>query len=345
MEFSVAAPPHVVAPKSVRGVMQIVLLALVPAIIVETVFFGWGLAVQIVLCTITALACEALALKLRRRSLQLFLTDGSALVTALLLALSLPPLAPWWLAVTGTACAVLLAKHAYGGLGFNLFNPAMVGYAILLVSFPAQLTSWPAPRVAEIAGTTLSPLTTLDTILTGAPPENIEWDGVTAPTQLAAMRSGIAQGKTLEETEANPIFGRFGGKGMEWVNLAVLGGGLALLILGIISWHIPVTMLGSLAGTALLMNIIDPGAHPGPVFHLTSGAGLLCAFFIATDPVSAATSNRGRLLYAAGIGVLTYVIRTWGGYPDGVAFAVLLMNLAVPLIDRYTVPRIYGHAE
>jgi electron transport complex protein RnfD len=149
----------------------------------------------------------------------------------------------------------------------------------------------------------------------------------------------------MAEAQAAPIFGTLGGRGWEWINFATLAGGIALLALRIIRWHIPAAMLGSIAVCASVMYAVDPGAYAGPIFHLTSGASLLGAFFIATDPISAATSDRGRLVYGAGIGALTYVIRTWGGYPDGVAFAVLLMNLSVPLIDRYTIPRIYGHAR
>lgn len=323
--------------------MRLVIYALLPTMALHVVFFGPGLIVQSVLAIATALAAEALALRLRGRPLRLYLTDGTAVVTALLLALCLPPLAPWWLVVSGTAFAILLAKHAFGGLGMNIFNPAMVGYAVLLVSFPAQLLTWLPPDVAGLRSVELSFSQTLTTILTGQLPDALRWDAVTSPTPLDALRTSLAMGMTMQEARASPIFGTFGGRGWEWINLATLAGGIALLLLRVIRWHIPVAMLASLAACASVMYALDPGTYAGPMFHLTSGASLLGAFFIATDPVSAATSDRGRFIYASGIGVLTYVIRTWGGYPDGVAFAVLLMNLAVPLIDRYTIPRIYGH--
>lgn len=345
MEFRTAEPPHVVAPNTVAHVMRIVIYALLPTIAVQVVFFGPGLLIQSTLAVATALATEALALHLRKKSLRLYLTDGTALITALLLALCLPPLAPWWLVVSGTAFAILLAKHAFGGVGMNIFNPAMVGYAVLLVSFPAQLLTWLPPDVPELRTTELSFWQTLQTIVTGRLPEPFRWDAITSPTPLDALRTNLAMGMTMQEARSSPIFGGLGGRGWEWINLATLVGGIALLALRIIRWQIPVAMLGSLAVCASIMYAIDPGAYAGPMFHLTSGASILGAFFIATDPVSAATSDRGRLIYASGIGVLTYVIRTWGGYPDGVAFAVLLMNLAVPLIDRYTIPRIYGHTE
>jgi Na+-translocating ferredoxin:NAD+ oxidoreductase subunit D len=345
MKFATAAPPHVVAPNSVARVMRLVLYALVPAVVVHVLFFGPGLAIQIVLGTITALLCEALALRLRGKPVMQFLSDGSAIITAVLLALCLPPLAPWWLVVSGTAFAILLAKHMYGGLGVNPFNPAMVGYAVLLVSFPVQLLRWLPPHAAGLDVEQLSFAQTLLTILTGTLPDHLRWDAITSPTPLEALRTNLTLGMTMGEAQASAVFGTFGGKGWEWINLATAAGGVWLLALRIIRWHIPVSMLGAIVVCASVMYAVDPGAYAGPLFHLTSGASVLGAFFIATDPISAATSDRGRLIYGAGIGVLTYAIRTWGGYPDGVAFAVLLMNLAVPLIDRYTIPRIYGHAR
>jgi Na+-translocating ferredoxin:NAD+ oxidoreductase subunit D len=325
--------------------MRQVLYALVPTVVLHGVFFGPGLLIQMVLGIATALLCEAAALRLRGKPLPPFLLDGSAIITAVLLALCLPPLAPWWLVVSGVAFAILLAKHLFGGLGANPFNPAMVGYAVLIVSFPVRLLQWLPPDVAGMQPADLSLLQTFTTILTGSPPARFTWDAITSPTPLDALRTDLALGMTMGEAHARALFSTFGGKGWEWINLATLAGGIWLLALKIIRWHIPAAMLGALFVCASVMSAADPGAYAGPLFHLTSGASLLGAFFIATDPVSAATSDRGRLIYGAGIGVLTYVIRTWGGYPDGVAFAVLIMNLAVPLIDRYTIPRIYGHAR
>jgi electron transport complex protein RnfD len=345
MTFPTAAAPHVIGQNSVGRVMRIVLYALVPTVVLHVVFFGPGLLLQILLGCATALLAEALALRLRRKPLAPFLGDGSAIITAVLIALCLPPLAPWWLIVSGTAFAILLAKHLYGGLGSNPFNPAMVGYAVLLVSFPVQLLQWLPPNVGGSSEVQLSFADVFTTIFTGALPDHLRWDAITSPTPLDALRTGLALGMTMEEAQASPIFGAFGGRGWQWINLATLAGGIAMLALRVIRWHIPVAMLGALVLCASIMYVIDPGIYAGPMFHLTSGASMLGAFFIATDPVSAATSDRGRLVYGAGIGVVTYVIRTWGGYPDGVAFAVLLMNLSVPLIDRYTIPRVYGHAK
>jgi electron transport complex protein RnfD len=338
-------PPHTVAPNSVGRVMRLVLFALAPAILMQAVFFGVGILVQVLLAVAAALAAEYVALRLRRQPVQKYLFDGSALITAVLIAMCLPSLAPWWLVVSGTAFGILIAKHLYGGLGANVFNPAMVGYAVLLVSFPVQLTRWPSPDVAGLATLDLTLLDSLRAIFAGSLPTGTTWDAVTSPTPLDAVRSGLQGGFTLREIQASPTFGLVGGRGWEWINLAVLAGGVWLLVLKIIRWHIPVAVLAGLAIPAAIMHAIDPGSYAGAFFHLTAGASMLGAFFVATDPVTAATTDRGKLIYGFGIGFIAYTIRTWGGYPDGMAFAVLLMNLAVPLIDRYTVPRIYGRAS
>ena len=337
--------PYVVAPDSVGRVMRTVIYALIPAVVMHVVAFGIGLLVQLAIAIPTALLAEAMALRLRGLPVRPFVTDGSAVITAMLIALCLPPLAPWWLIVSGTAFAILLAKHLYGGLGSNPFNPAMVGYAVLLVSFPLHLTRWLAPDAAALQLASPGVGDTLHAIFTGQLPASLQWDAITSPTPLNALRTGLTLGHTMQEATAAPIFGALGGRGWNWINVAILAGGAVLLSLRIIRWHAPVAMLLGLTVPAAIMYALDPGAYPGPVFHLTAGASVLCAFFIATDPVSAATSDRGKLVYGAGIGLVTYIIRTWGGYPDGVAFAVLLMNMTVPLIDRFTVPRVYGHAR
>ena len=313
---SEAVPPHVVAGFSVPRVMYQVLLALLPVAAVQVWLQGPGLLGLLGIAAGTALVSEALALRLRRRAASPFLRDGSVLVTAALLALAVPPTLPWWLMMFGTAVAVLLAKHAYGGLGQNPFNPAMVGYAVLLVSFPLEMSRWPAPGAG--------------------------WDAVTGATALDALRTGLRESQTMQEITAGGAFGGVGAAGGEWINGAALAGGLYLLLRGVIRWQIPAGLLAGVAIPAAIAHGLDPGGHAPATFHLAAGATMLGAFFIATDPVSAATTPRGRLVYGAGIGLLTWIIRSWGGYPDGLAFAVLLMNLAAPLIDRWTVPRIHG---
>ncbi len=274
MTFPTAPAPHVVAHDSVGRVMRIVVYALLPTVVLHVVFFGVGLLVQILLGSVTALVAEAVALRLRRKPIEPFLKDGSAIVTATLLALCLPPLAPWWLIVSGTAFAILLAKHFYGGLGANPFNPAMVGYAVLLVSFPVQLLQWLPPAGMDIEHVKLSIGETLQTILTGSLPSRLTWDAVTSPTPLDALRTNLKMGMTMAEAQAAPIFGTLGGRGWEWINLATLAGGITLLALRIIRWHIPVAMLSAIVVCASLMYMVDPGAYAGPIFHLTSGAEL-----------------------------------------------------------------------
>lgn len=331
-------------PYSTAGMMFSVILALLPALAIYALLFGWGVVVNAALAVGVALVCEAGMLAVRRRPLFPTLGDGSAILTALLLVFALPPLAPWWLTTVGVAFAIIVAKQLYGGLGFNPFNPAMVGYVVLLVSFPKELTLWSMPL--SLAGSSLDVSTTLSYIFSGSLPDGITIDALTAATPLDTMKTQLGLGRTPGAIAASePVFGFLGGKGWIWVNLTLLAGGLWLIRRRVISWHIPVALLGSLAAISSIFYLLDSAHNASPLFHLFSGAAILGAFFIATDPVTAATSNLGRLWYGAGIGVLIYVIRSWGGFPDGVAFAVLLMNMAAPTIDHYTKPRVFGHGD
>jgi electron transport complex protein RnfD len=339
MEFRTYSSPHLPGTGSVSLMMRQVLLALLPGIACAGWFFGWGILINLLLAGSTALAAEAVMLALRRRPVANSLLDGSALLTGVLLALALPPLTPWWIPVTGSLFAIVIAKQLYGGLGYNPFNPAMVGYVVLLISFPLELTLWSAP------GQSLPLADTLALVFTGATPGNLPLDAITTATPMDTIKIRIGLNETLSEIRTSPLFGSFAGAGWEWINLAFLLGGLWLLKLRVIQWQIPTAMLGGLAASALLFYVVNPDVYPAPLFHLFSGAAMLGAFFIATDPISASTTPRGRLYYGAGIGVLTYIIRTWGGYPEGIAFAVLLMNMAAPTIDYYTRPRVFGHVD
>jgi Na+-translocating ferredoxin:NAD+ oxidoreductase subunit D len=339
----VAPPPHVRPATSVPRIMRRVLYALAPVAAAHVWYFGPGLLVNFAIACFFALASEALILRLRSRPLYPALTDGSAVVTAALLALAIPPMTPWWIPATGAIVAIGGAKHLYGGLGRNLFNPAMVGYVLLLISFPVQMTQWIPPRMGDLDYQHLDVWQTLNYSITERLPDDSNIDAWTRATPLDQLKDGLRDGRTISDVMASPLFGSLGGVGWEWINNLVLAGGLFLLLTGTIRWQIPAALLAGLLTPAAAMYLLDPTAYASPAFHLFSGATLLGAFFIATDPVSAATTARGRLVYAAGIGILTYAIRTWGGYPDGIAFAVLLMNAAVPLIDRFTRPRIYGH--
>jgi electron transport complex protein RnfD len=313
---------------------------MVPGIATLTWFFGWGVLFNTLIASTLALAAEAAMLAARNKPLGRFLGDGSALVTAWLLAAALPALAPWWLAAVGTVFAIVVAKHLYGGLGYNPFNPAMVGYVVLLISFPLEMSTWPSVQGIAESGLTISE--TARFVFTETLPTGISLDALSGATPLDAVKTQLAMGRALDEIGTGAMFGMVAGKGWEWISLAFLGGGLWLVYTRTAAWQIPVAMLTSIAVLSLVFYLMDPQTHASPWFHLFSGATLYGAFFIATDPVSASTTPRGRLLYGAGIGVLTYVIRSVGGYPDGVAFAVLLMNITAPTIDYYTQPRVFG---
>jgi len=324
---------------SVALMMRRVLLALLPGTACFFWLFGWGVIFNLLIAGITALVAEAVMLMLRKRPVTTTLLDSSALLTGLLLALAIPPLTPWWIPVIGSLFAIVIAKQLYGGLGYNPFNPAMAGYVVLLVSFPLELTLWPA------AGNPPDITTTLSLVLTGAMPGNLPIDAVTMATPMDAVRTQLGLGETLSVLGEGPLFGMLGGSGWEWINLGFLAGGLWMLLKGVIQWRIPAGMLAGLLLVSLVFHLYDPESYASPQFHLFSGAVMLGAFFIATDPVSACTTPLGRLWFGFGIGVLTWVIRTWGGYPDGVAFAVLLMNMAAPTIDFYTRPRVFGQRD
>ncbi|GIX26954.1 MAG: electron transport complex subunit RsxD [Burkholderiales bacterium] len=331
--------PFVSLAGSVQGVMLRVLLALLPAIAVHAWWYGPGILIQLALASAAALAAETLMLKLRGLPLAPFLSDLSALVTAWLLALCLPPIAPWWLAVVGTVFAIAVAKHLYGGLGSNLFNPAMVGYCVLILSFPAEIARWPA--AAALASHPLGWTETAAYIFLGHLPAGLSLDALTAATPLDAVKTQLAASRTLNEIFRQPGLAE-ASPGPAWLALAYAAGGLILWRQRVIAWHVPAAYLTTLALVAGIFHAADPDRYAGPLFHLIHGAGVLGAFFILTDPVSGPTTPLGKLIFAASAALLTYLIRVFGGYPDGVAFAVLIMNMAVPLIDAYTQPPVYG---
>jgi electron transport complex protein RnfD len=345
VEFERREAPYLAPTANVAGIMQQVLLALVPAAIAHVWFFGPGLIFNGIVAAAACVGGEALVMRLRGRPAARALSDYSALVTAALLALSLPSLTPWWITATGALFAIIVAKHLYGGLGFNIFNPAMAGYVAVLVAFPMHLNLWVAPRMGDIDYQFLSFLQTLNYTLTGHLPDMLSYDQISRATPLDAMKTGLTDMRTTAEIRSLPIMGDFGGVGWEWIGNCIAVGGFWLMIRNVIRWHIPLGVGAGLLIPAGIMWLISPGTAPSPGFHMFSGAALLCAFFIATDPVSAATSPRGRFIYGAGIGFLIYAIRTWGADADGVAYAVLMMNMAVPAIDRITRPRIVGHSR
>ncbi len=346
MAFKLASSPHLTGTAQTQNVMLKVMLCALPGVIAQFYFFGTGALVQVLLGISTAILTEAAVLKLRQRPIKATISDNSAALTGLLLGVAVPALAPWWIVVIGTIFAILVVKQLYGGLGNNIFNPAMAAYVMLLISFPVQMTTWVAPTGGSLNEVGL--LASLQIIFQGASPETIlayraGFDGVTMATPLDTIKTSLSAGLTVDEALAKNSFSGGFGIGWFWINLAYLLGGLCMLKLKLIRWHISVALLASLFICASFGYLISPDTHSGPLLHLFSGATMLAAFFIATDPVTAATSVKGRLIFGALIGLLIYVIRTFGGYPDAVAFAVLLANLCAPFIDYYVKPRAYGH--
>jgi len=338
--------PHARGSNRTQAIMLWVLGATLPGVLAMTWFYGFGTLINILLASAFAIGCEALILWIRKRPISFFLSDGSALVTAWLLALALPPLAPWWLVLVATSFAIVFGKQLYGGLGQNPFNPAMLGYAVVLVSFPVEMTSWPGWRGIEQSIPEMTAvLGLMDALQYKFGAAMVAVDGWTQATPLDILKNNNAL--SMSELGARqPVFGALGGQTWEWINLAYLAGGLLLIYKRVISWHAPGAMLAALAIMSLLFwGGTGSSSNGSPMFHLLSGATMLGAFFIVTDPVSGATSKLGRIIFGAGVGILVYVIRAWGGYPDAVAFAVLLMNLAAPTIDYYTKPRTYGHRK
>jgi electron transport complex protein RnfD len=343
-----APSPHIKQNISVHDIMFAVLYALIPGALLSILFFGWGVLFNLIISISVCLGAEAAVLKMRQRDVRQTLNDGSALLTAFLLALALPPLAPWWLTTIAALFAIVIAKHLYGGLGFNPFNPAMVGYIVVMISFPLQMTLWTAPLGVPHGGMTGWPdfMTTFDWVFLGKLPARETIDSISMATPIDLIKTQLSQLHDISETRHNPefaaLFSQLSGTGWQWINLAYLGGGLWLCKKGIADWRIPVSLLISLLVISNLFAVIDYSSNMSALFHLFSGGTMLCAFFIATDPVTASTTPLGRWIYGASIGVLIFIIRNWGGYPDGIAFAVVLMNIAAPLIDYYTQPKVYG---
>ncbi|AYQ57587.1 RnfABCDGE type electron transport complex subunit D [Bathymodiolus thermophilus thioautotrophic gill symbiont] len=310
---------------STSQMMRQVIYALALGIIAIYTFFGWGVIVQIVLAVVTALATESLFLKIRKRPIMPAISDGSAVLTALLLAVSIPSIAPWWVVVVGVSFAIIFGKQLYGGLGNNPFNPAMLGYAFLLISYPLPMTTWASEFINLSQAFEIIFNLNLVDALSGA-------------THLDEVKTQLGLGKMISEINVHSAT-------QAWVNMGFLLGGVYLLIRRVIFWQIPSAFLLGIVVTAFFLSLGSSEYYLPVQNHLMLGGTMLGAFFIATDPVSASTTPKGRLIYGFLIGVLIVIIRTFGNYPDSVAFAVLLMNITVPLIDYYTQPRVFGKSE
>ncbi|MGM0470983.1 MAG: RnfABCDGE type electron transport complex subunit D [Bacillota bacterium] len=297
-DLVVTSSPHVRDDDSVTKIMYNVALALLPATILAVKTFGLHALFVILTCCATTLIGEAVVQKVR--GVEITISDGSALVTGLLLALSLPPGLPLWAAVVGSLVAIVLGKQLFGGLGYNYFNPALIGRAFLLASFPVLMTTWQKPFVD-------------------------------AQAQATPLSEGSA-------SYMNLFLGTISGSLGEVSALAILIGGLYLLYKGYIDWRIPLSYLGTLV---VLMQILGED----PIFHLLAGSAIFGAFFYATDMVTTPITKKGRWIFGIGAGFLLVLIRTYGGYPEGVLYSILLMNMCVPIIDRYTVPRVFGEVS
>ena len=282
-------------------------------------FFGWGVIYQITLALLTGIAAEILFLKIRKKSIDV-IKDNSAALTAILLAISIPSIAPWWIVVLGTSFAIIFGKQLYGGLGSNPLNPAMLGYAFLLISFPLEMTRWSSSFLTFGEG--------LNVIFS-----TINIDALSSATRLEEAKFALMEGEVFNPIQIDQTV---------WINLGFLVGGVYLFYKKVITWQIPLSFLVGIIAMSVLLMLIDSDHAMGPVFHLFHGATMLGAFFILTDPVSSSTTPRGRLIFGFLIGILVIIIRTYGSYPDGVAFAVLLLNIAVPLIDYYSKPKVFG---
>ncbi|MGW8311808.1 MAG: RnfABCDGE type electron transport complex subunit D [Desulfuromonadales bacterium] len=320
-QLYLSSSPHIHSGETTARVMRAVLYSLIPACGVAVYFFGMPALAVLLIATLGCVATEAVCQRLMGQPVTI--ADGSAAITGVLLALNLPPTSPWWLTLLGAVIAIAVGKQVYGGLGANPFNPALVARVVLLISFPVQMTTWSAPA-----------------------PVGSGLDLVTTATPLGAWKNAVMlTGKLPESMQGGTIdyfLGNMPGCIGEVSALALLLGAAYLFYRRILTWHIPTSFIGTVFLLAGLFWLISPEKYPSPVFHLLTGGLVLGAFYMATDMVTTPVSTRGMLLFGAGCGVLTVLIRLFGGYPEGVSFAILLMNGATPLIDRYLRPRTFG---
>ncbi len=328
----VSSSPHLSEPATSRRVMIEVCIGCIPAAIVGFIMFKMAVLILLVSCIASGLITEYL-FNMARKKVQT-ISDGSVVVTAIILALSLPPAFPWWAAVIGMVIAVAIGKMVFGGLGHNIFNPAMVGRAFLMACFGMMMTTWTVPDVKGF---------------------DQDIQAVTGQTPLALAKQPIKDAANVdkpvqEKTTAHPanellqevLLGKSMGSVGETSALAWLIGGLFLLWRGTITWHIPIGVLGSSLVIALIAWLSNSEIYVNPLIHLFGGGMMMCAFFIATDPVSCPLPRLGRLIFGIGVGTLIMLIRLKGGYPEGVMYAILLMNSVSPLIGRWTRPAPFG---
>ncbi len=321
--LTISPSPHVHGGDSVKRNMYGVIIALVPALIASLWFFGLGALSVILTSVVSCVLIEFLIQKFILKT-PTTITDGSAAVTGLILAFNLPSNLPLWIVVVGALFAIGVCKMTFGGLGQNIVNPAIAGRVFLLVSFPAPMTTWPVPNAV---------------------------DGATGATPLAIMKGSLASGKTISEisgtlpSTTDMLLGNIGGSMGEVAAIALLIGFVILLAMRVITWHIPVSILATMAVFAGILHLCNPEQYADPLFHLLTGGALLGAIFMATDYVTSPMSHKGMIIYGIGIGVITILIRTFGAYPEGMSFAILLMNIATPLINTYCKPKRFGEVS
>ena len=325
--LNVSGSPHVYTDNSVKKIMYGVVYAMMPALLVSVYFFGLDAVrvtlMSVVMCLLVEYVIQKYVLKT-----EVTITDGSALITGILLAFNVPANLPWWIILIGAIVSIGVGKMSFGGLGKNIFNPALVGRVFLLISFPVQMTSWPVPK--PLGGTALT-------------------DAITGPTPLGIMKEGLAAGRTVQEIMpeipdyvGQMMIGFQGGSLGEVSAFALIIGAIYMLLRKIITWHIPGAYIGSAVLFSGILWLIDPTMYVDPLFHLVTGGMMLGVFYMATDMVSSPMSVRGQLIYGAGAGILTILIRVFGAYPEGVSFAILIMNAFVPLLDRWLKPKRFG---
>ena len=323
--LNVSPSPHTHGKETTQKLILNVVIALIPAFITSVFYFGLGAVIVTATSVASCIIFEYLIQKfILRRPLSI--TDGSALVTGILLGFNLPSNIPVFIIIIGSFVAIAVAKMTFGGLGNNPFNPALVGRVFMLISFPVQMTSWPVPSGLSTGYT----------------------DAVTGATPLAIIKEGIKNGESLSKlmeqipSPANMLLGDMGGSIGEVGAIALLIGFAWLLIRKVITWHIPVSVIATIAVFTGLLWLINPAQNADPMFHLLAGGVLLGAIFMATDYVTSPMVPKAMLIYGCGIGIITVVIRVYGAYPEGVSFAILIMNAFVPLMNAYIKPKRFG---
>ncbi len=362
----VSSSPHVLANDNVTGIMRDVIIALLPACIAGVVFFGIEALNVMLLCTAFCVGLEALTLKALGKDYSA-LKDGSAIVTGILLGMNLASNTPWWICLIGSALAIVLAKQLYGGLGYNPFNPALVGRVGLLIAFPGYLTSWPVNKCSEKAAEIKD---AVNSVLSGEKTwAMIEKTSEFTTDQLSAIKTAIEQKSAIALdaiTSATPLdvvshatadlsskwgpkmeymdyfLGNIGGCVGETSALALLLGGVYLIYRRLIRWQVPFFYILTVAIITGIMWLVDPTKNATPLFHILTGGMMLGAFFMATDMITSPVTKKGSIIFAIGCGVITSVIRIWGSYPEGVSFSILFMNAFVPLIDRISAEKVFG---